>query len=118
MSTMSVLPGYSALDRCSLQEADPVIRVVVKFWEQGKRPGSKEWKKFAKPVLTLFHQWDRLVLKEGVLYHIISHRDMDGGEDLFQMVLPDVLRREVLTQLHQQHGHQGIEQTRKLIRQR
>lgn len=116
VSTMSVLPGYSVLDICSLQEADPVIGVVVKFWEQGKRPGPEERKKLAKPVLTLFQQWDRLVLKEGVLYRRISRPD--GGEDVFQMVLPDVLRQEVLTQLHQQHGHQGIERTGELIRQR
>ncbi|CAM4713469.1 unnamed protein product [Leuciscus chuanchicus] len=116
VSTMSVLPGYSVLDICSLQEADPVIGVVGQFWEQGKRPGPEERKKLTKPVLTLLQQWDRLVLKEGVLYRMISRPD--GGEDVFQMVLPDVLRREVLTQLHQQHGHQGIERTGELIRQR
>lgn len=39
----------------------------------------------------------------------------DGGEEVLQLVLPRVLRPEVLTQLHQQHGHQGIERTLELV---
>lgn len=42
----------------------------------------------------------------------------NGGEECYQLVLPDVLREEVLMQLHRQHGHQGVERTSELIRQR
>lgn len=42
----------------------------------------------------------------------------DGGEEVFQLVLPAVLKSEVLTQLHQEHGHQGIKRTTELVRQR
>ncbi len=34
------------------------------------------------------------------------------------MVLPSLLHHEVLTQLHQEHGHQGVERTTELVRQR
>ncbi len=34
------------------------------------------------------------------------------------MVLPSLLHHEVLTLLHQEHGHQGVERTTELVRQR
>lgn len=34
------------------------------------------------------------------------------------MVLPESLRAKVLTQLHQDHGHQGVERTTGLVRSR
>lgn len=39
------------------------------------------------------------------------------GEGYLQLVLPAVLKEEVLTQLHQGHGHQGVECTTELVRQ-
>lgn len=42
----------------------------------------------------------------------------NGGEQILQEVLPAVLHGEVLTQVHQGHGHQGVERTTKLMRQR
>ncbi|KAL1280061.1 hypothetical protein QQF64_014661 [Cirrhinus molitorella] len=42
----------------------------------------------------------------------------DGGEEVLQLVLPLVLQGEVLAQVHQGHGHQGIDRTTELIRQR
>ncbi|KAL7859568.1 hypothetical protein SRHO_G00147150 [Serrasalmus rhombeus] len=60
-------------------------------------------------------QWDRLVVREGVLYRRVFWPD--GAEDL-QLVLPICLRKEVLTYLHQEHGHQGIERTMELVRKR
>lgn len=35
----------------------------------------------------------------------------DGAELMFQLLPPAVLIREVLTQVHQEHGHQGVERT-------
>lgn len=37
---------------------------------------------------------------------------------MLQVVLPVALQPEVLTLLHQQHGHQGVERTLELVRQR
>ncbi|KAI5107461.1 hypothetical protein C0J45_3099, partial [Silurus meridionalis] len=39
-------------------------------------------------------------------------------EEILQVLLPSVLRAEVLRGLHQEHGHQGIERTTELVRQR
>lgn len=116
MRTISTLPGYSVPDLRCMQEADPVIGPVIRFWEQGQRPGLEERKLLTKPVLTLLQQWNRFEEREGVLYRKIFRPD--GGEVCHQLVLPDVLKEEVWIQLHQQHGHQGVERTSELIRQR
>lgn len=42
----------------------------------------------------------------------------DDGEPMFQLLLPSVLKTDVLTQVHQGHGHQGVERTLELLRQR
>lgn len=116
VSEVSALPGHSVSDIRVMQEADSIIGPVLKFWEQGKRPVAEERRRLTKPVLTLLQQWDRLVEEEGVLYRQIFRPD--GGEDCYQLVLPSVLKHEVLAQLHQQHGHQGVERTTELIRRR
>lgn len=54
--------------------------------------------------------------QEGVLYHRVFHSD--GVEEILQVMLPTALQGEVLTQLHQQHGHQGVECTTQLVCQR
>lgn len=41
----------------------------------------------------------------------------DGGEEVYQLLLPGCLKGEVLKQLHDEHGHQGIERTSELVRQ-
>lgn len=54
--------------------------------------------------------------KDGALYRRIMPQD--GGKEIYQLVLPEVLREDVLTSLHDDHGHQGIERTTDLVRRR
>lgn len=53
--------------------------------------------------------------KDGLLYRCVSR--LDGSEEVLQLILPVALKRDVLTQLHQHHGHQGVERTTELIHQ-
>lgn len=66
--------------------------------------------------MTLLRQWERLVEQEGVMYRRVFRPD--GREEILQLILPSVLKEKVLTGLHQEHGHQGVERTTKLVRQR
>ncbi len=54
--------------------------------------------------------------KDGVLHCRVFRSD--GGEKVLQVVLPSLLHHKVLTLLHQEHGHQGVERTTELVRQR
>ncbi|KAL7831611.1 hypothetical protein AOLI_G00291590 [Acnodon oligacanthus] len=55
--------------------------------------------------MALLRQWDRLVERDGVLFRRVFCPK--GGEESLQLILPAVLKRESLTRLHQEHGHQG-----------
>ncbi len=66
--------------------------------------------------MALLRQWDRLVEREGVLHRQVFQPD--GGSESVQLILPAVLKHETLNWLHQEHGHQGIDQTSDLVRQR
>ena len=113
---VSVLPGNSSLDIRSLQESDPLLKEVLVFWRKQVRPSPAERRQVSRPAMALLRQWDRLVEKEGVLHRRVFRSD--GGEEYFQVILPTVLKKEILRRLHQEHGHQGIERTTELVRQR
>ncbi|KAL7870652.1 hypothetical protein SRHO_G00081490 [Serrasalmus rhombeus] len=113
---VSVLPGSSSQDICSLQDADPLLKEVLVFWRKQVQPSSTERRKVSRPAMALLRQWSRLVEREGVLYRRVFRPD--GGEEYLQLILLAVLKQEVLKHLHQEHGHQGIERTTELVRQR
>ncbi|KAL0152304.1 hypothetical protein M9458_052027 [Cirrhinus mrigala] len=113
---VSTLPGFSVGDLRSLQAADPVIQEVSRFWRLGTCPGPEERHQMTKAALVLLRQWGRLMEQDGVLYRRVHCPS--GKEEVLQLVLPTVLKPEVLRQLHEQHGHQGIERTTELVRQR
>uniref|UniRef100_A0A3B1IT31 Gypsy retrotransposon integrase-like protein 1 n=1 Tax=Astyanax mexicanus TaxID=7994 RepID=A0A3B1IT31_ASTMX len=115
-TVVSVLPGSSSLDIRSLQDADSVLKEVLSFWEKQVQPSPAERRQISRPAMALLRQWDRLVEKEGVLYRRMFRSD--GGEENLQLILPAVLKPEILRNLHQEHGHQGIERTMELVRQR
>ncbi|RXN22039.1 Transposon Ty3-I Gag-Pol poly [Labeo rohita] len=115
-AALKVFPSHSAADLRALQESDPDIGRVLCFWRRKSFPGGDERRSWSKGSLTVLRQWDRLVEREGVLYRRIFRPD--GREEIFQVLLPSVLREEILRWLHQEHGHQGIERTTELVRQR
>lgn len=114
---VSVFQGHSPSDLCSLQEVDFLVGDnFLHFWRRRVKPTYEERQQLPALVLTLLKEWDRLVEKDGVLYRWIFRPD--GGEECLQLVLPAVLKEQVLTQLHQDHGHQVIERATELVRQR
>ena len=115
-SIVSALPGQSTVDIGSLQEADPLLKEVLSFWRRQTRPSAAERRQLSPSVMAVLRQWDRLVDHEGVLHRRIFLPE--GGEGILQLLLPAVLKEETLKQLHEQHGHQGVERTTELVRRR
>lgn len=114
-SVVSVLPSNSAAELQAMQEADPLLKDVLVFWRRKALPTPMERQGLPKSAMALFHQWDRLVEKDGVLFCKVFRSD--GGKESLQLILPADLKQEILSQLHQEHGHQGIERTTGLVRQ-
>ncbi len=116
VNQVTSFPCTSSSDMGTRQVADPVIGELLVFWRPKLPPTPEERKKLSRLAVILLRQWDRLVETDGVLYRHVFRSD--GGEEIFQVLLPAVMKHDVLTQLHQQHGHQGVERTFQLVRQR
>ncbi|KAL2095584.1 hypothetical protein ACEWY4_007732 [Coilia grayii] len=115
-SAILVLPARTQGDISALQQADPTLREALGFWRRGERPTVQERKRTSPSALALLKQWDRLVEQDGIVYRKVFRSDW--GKMVFQLLLPQAMQTEVLTQAHQQHGHQGTERTLELLRQR
>uniref|UniRef100_A0A671U0X9 Gypsy retrotransposon integrase-like protein 1 n=1 Tax=Sparus aurata TaxID=8175 RepID=A0A671U0X9_SPAAU len=113
---ISAVPERSTDDLKALQGADPTISAVLPFFHQQRMPGRAERQRLHPAALGLLRQWDRLTSSNGLLYRVFQRPD--GGECIYQLLLPESLREEVFQQLHTHHGHQGVERTTELIRQR
>ncbi|XP_051503420.1 uncharacterized protein K02A2.6-like [Myxocyprinus asiaticus] len=92
------------------QRADPEIGVVIKQLDSKEKPCLS---KLAPSELTLwFREWNRLELKNGVLFR----KRQEQGSSLYQLELPADLCDMVMKELHDEMGHLGIERTLDLIR--
>ena len=113
---IQALPVREKADLQALQEADHVIGAFKFYWQQARRPSKQELTGGPKDVCKLVQQWDRICMKDGILYRRI--RPPKTGGEMFQLLLPECLKGEVLKHLHDDHGHQGVEQTTHLVRER
>lgn len=113
---MASLPARSTADLKILQAADPVIGVFLQYWQRGKLPTKQERVNDCRGVRKLVQQWARIESRDGVLYRQV--KTPGEGHVVSQLLLPQCLQTEVLKSLHDDHGHQGIERTTSLVRQR
>lgn len=110
------VPCWNKADLRGLQAADPYIKVFLQFWVSEQRPTVVELKGMARQVQQLVRRWPRIRDVDGVLYRVVQIPP--SREVVWQLLLPKGLQGEVLTSLHDNHGHQGVERTTALIRQR
>ncbi|KAL0154049.1 hypothetical protein M9458_050649 [Cirrhinus mrigala] len=115
-SMVDAVPARNRADLKALQAADPCIKVFLQFWVQGQPPTVAELKEMPREVQQLVKQWPRVRETDGVLYRLVQIPP--SRELVWQLLLPKELQGEVLTSLHDNHGHQGVERTTALIRQR
>ena len=113
---IAAMPGFSQFELSSLQKHDPVISPVFKYWQEGRAPGREQREQLSQESRELLRQWGRLVEKEGVLYRKIH--PSGGGDEVFQILLPQCLREKVFQSVHDGHGHQGVDRTLQLARDR
>lgn len=115
-SQIDAFPVRQQVDLLALQAADPVIHAFLRYWHRNSLPSAEERGAEPKPVRELLKQWKNIRERGGVLYR----RTHVPGEnrELLQLLLPGALKSEVLTALHDNHGHQGCERTTHLVRQR
>ena len=97
------------------QQKDPTLELVYQLVTAGGKPKTLPIAKIkSKAVQKYLLQFDRLTLKKGVLHRLYIHNDVE----FHQMVLPIKYQAQVLRLLHDGQGHQGIEKTIVLCRER
>ncbi len=92
------------------QKDDKDIRVISEHLQAGSRP-PQQWRSVNSPAKVLLRDWEKLKLDEhGILFRQTSQRK--------QLVLPAQFKRTVLKEMHDEMGHQGLDRTTSLIRDR
>ena len=111
-----VLPTLSLADLQSHQQQDPVISRVAHYVDRKRRPTRRERYNERQPTLRVLKQWDKLTLLNGILYRVT--KDPLNKQKRFQFVVPESLKADALTGIHDHAGHQGQPRTLSLARQR
>ncbi|XP_024120881.1 uncharacterized protein K02A2.6 [Oryzias melastigma] len=110
---LPVVPLMSPADLQEKQRGDPSIREVIHQLETGVKVPPSVRNELADIPL-LLREWNRLELYDDILYR----KRQDGEHISLQLVLPEELRPIVLTSLHDDMGHLGVERTLDLVRSR
>lgn len=95
------------------QRTDPCIREVIYQMESGVTP-SPTLRANLPDLSLLLREWNRLVLKDGILFR----KRQEGASTTLQLVLPTELRESALQSLHDDMGHLGVDRVLDLVRAR
>ena len=107
----SITPKEMVEHKCQDNQISPIIEYV----EKDQRPPKKFMYQIrSKLSCKLSLQWDRLILKQGVLHQLYIFNEIE----YHQLVLPQLYNQKILTALQDNMGHQGIDRTMDLLRER
>ena len=120
--TMKVATGMVNLfdsitpkEMAEFQHQHNQIAPIITYVEQYQKPSKKfTYQIRSKLACKLALQWDRLIQKQGVLHRLHIFNEIE----YHQLVLPQRYHRKVLMALHDHMGHQGINRTLDLLRER
>lgn len=113
---VGAFPRRTPTELATLQGLDPVVGPILKFWQMARQPSAQERQELTAESRELLRHWGTFCEREGVLYRQ-SHQS-GGGREIFQLILPKCLQEEVLRSIHEGHGHQGVDRTLQLMRER
>ena len=114
-SLVNIFSHVTPKEMAEFQQMDNQISVVYLWVREGKTPPkSVLYKTRSKTLRKLFHQFKRLTLKKEVLHRLYVSEDME----YHQLVLPQRFHSKILRSVHDDMGHQGLEKTMELLRER
>jgi hypothetical protein len=107
----STLPVLAKEDLKKLQSEDPILKHLTGLTQ---KPTVRQAQKLPKKSRKLIQDWKKLKVTNGVWFRKATY----GDTDVTQLLLPQGLIQLVLQELHDKAGHQGLERTLGLVRQR
>ena len=105
---------FSKLDWVREQRSDKAMSRILDLLEFGHRLTKRLVGKETDTVRKLHREWDKFVLRDGILYRKYNLYN----ETILQLVLPSVYKDTVLRSLHDDIGHQGRDRTLSLVKSR
>ena len=105
-------------DLQQLQQADGIVGPILKAVTENKRPSPNMTQGKDRKFHQLLQQWNQLYIQQGLLFR--CYEDCHGEEKWAQLVVPLVLQKEVLHDLHSGAvgGHLGEDKTLNRLRER
>ena len=107
----SITPKEMVEHQCQDNQILPIMEYVEKDQKPPKRFTYQIRSKLSHKLAL---QWDRLILKQGVLHQLYIFNEIK----YHQLVLPQCFHHKILTALHGNMGHRGIDHTIDLLRER
>ena len=99
---VSLFDSITHKEMAEFQHQDNQIAPILSYVKQDQKPSKKvTYQIRSKLARKLALQWDRLILKQGVLHRLYIFNEME----YHQLVLPQRYHRKVLTALHDHMGH-------------
>ncbi|KAL8616580.1 hypothetical protein ACOMHN_036612 [Nucella lapillus] len=98
-----------------MQQEDRVITRVKEYVTRKQKPTRMERQRECPETRNMLKQWNRLSMRGDILHRSVKS---PGQQQRFQLVLPKIKGRTVLQELHDNMGHQGVERTTQLVRER
>ena len=115
VSTTATFPAFQSADLVMLQMSDPTVARLREIHEQGVPLSNAAWRNEPLEVQRWRKHWAKLRVINDLLHRIILS---DDHIEIHQLILPSVMREEVLKACHEEMGHQGHNRTLQLVRQR
>ena len=112
-NSITVLPD-TTVDWALEQRKDPDLLRVIQLIECGVQPTERQRRKEPSGVMRLLSHWSSLSIKGKVLYKSSSVCDIPA----MRVVIPVSHRQQVLTMVHDDHGHLGKDKTLSLAQER
>ena len=102
----------------SLQMDDKTLKKLILWKEKDSRPAWEEISMLDAELKSLWAQWDRLLLIDGVLYR--KWIDPKVKTSVLQLLVPSCMRQDIFKSLHEPKcsGHLGIRKTIGKLRRR
>ncbi|XP_035984622.1 uncharacterized protein LOC118558239 [Fundulus heteroclitus] len=100
----------------NLQQQDATVNRALFYVQRHRKPNAHERAAESSCVLRLLKHWERLKVCNGILYRV--KRDHRMNKKIFQVVIPESLKHQVLHGVHDAAGHQGRSRTLSLASER
>ena len=111
-----VLPSFKTYKMREAQRTDPVLGRIWHYIGRGQDAKPGERRKEQPAVAKLLLQWNRLHICYGRLWRTMT--DSISGDKVNQLLLPSSTKKEVINELHDRMGYQGIDRVEKLLQAR